>query len=140
MKDLQKQLDTSIILITHDLGVVAQVVQRVIVMYAGKIVESGPVDEIFKNPRHPYTWGLMKSVPRLDLENKEELDPIEGTPPDLFAPPAGCPFASRCEYAMNICKKHMPEAVEVGKDHKVACWLEHPLAPKVENPVKKGGK
>jgi oligopeptide transport system ATP-binding protein len=139
MKDLQKEFNTSIILITHDLGVVAEVVQRVIVMYAGKIIESGPLDEIYYNPKHPYTWGLMNSVPRLDLKNKENLEPIDGTPPDLFSPPKGCPFAARCEYAMKVCQDNMPEYTEVGEDHKVACWLQHPLAPKVENPTKKGG-
>ncbi len=138
MEELQKRLDTSIILITHDLGVVANVVQRVLVMYAGIVIESGLLDEIFYNAKHPYTWGLMKSVPRLDLGKKEKLEPIEGTPPDLFVPPSGCPFASRCEYAMKVCRDHMPEYTHISSYHRIACWLEHPLAPKVENPVKKG--
>lgn len=139
MQDLQKRLNTSIILITHDLGVVANVVQRVMVMYAGMVIESGLLEDIFYDAKHPYTWGLMRSVPRLDLEKKEELKPIEGSPPDLFAPPIGCPFASRCEYAMKVCKNYMPEYTKVNESHVVACWLEHPLAPKVESPVKKGG-
>jgi len=140
MKALQKELNTAIILITHDLGVVADMAQRVIVMYAGKIVESGSLDDIFYNPKHPYTWGLLKSVPRLDAEQKEELLPIEGTPPDLFAPPAGCGFAARCEYCMGICREQQPEYVQVGDNHFAACWLSDPRAPKVNTPVGRGGK
>lgn len=92
MKDLQVKLDTAIILITHDLGVVAKVADRIAVMYAGVIIESGTSEEIFHHPQHPYTWGLLKSVPRLDMETKGRLVPIYGTPPDLFAPPKGCPL------------------------------------------------
>ncbi|NLK21145.1 MAG: ABC transporter ATP-binding protein [Epulopiscium sp.] len=138
MGDLQKKIKTSIILITHDLGVVAHSAQRIIVMYGGKVVESGPTDEIFYNSRHPYTWGLLKSVPRLDIkkENKK-LDSIEGTPPDLFAPPKGCPFADRCEHAMDICRRQMPPQFKIGENHHSACWLNHELAPKVDNPVTK---
>lgn len=139
MKDLQKELNTAIILITHDLGVVADMAQRIIVMYAGKIIESASLDDIFYNPRHPYTWGLLKSVPRLDAKQKEELMPIEGTPPDLFAPPVGCGFAARCEYAMTICKEKQPEFTQVGEGHHAACWLTHPNAPKVDRPVGIGG-
>ena len=139
MKDLQKELNTAIILITHDLGVVADMAQRIVVMYAGKIVESGSLDDIFYNPRHPYTWGLLKSVPRLDAKQKEELLPIDGTPPDLFAPPPGCGFAARCEYCMNICKEKEPEFTEVREGHHAACWLMHPEAPKVERPAGIGG-
>lgn len=132
MKGLQKELSTAIILITHDLGVVADMAQRIVVMYAGKIVESGTLDDIFYNPKHPYTWGLLKSVPRLDAKQKEELMPIDGTPPDLFAPPVGCGFAARCEYCMKVCKEGQPEMQEVEKGHTAACWLMHPNAPKVE--------
>jgi oligopeptide transport system ATP-binding protein len=139
MKELKNKLDTSIILITHDLGVVADMAERIIVMYAGMVVESGTVDEIFYNPKHPYTWGLLKSVPRLDAENKEELIPIIGTPPDLFAPPAGCAFAARCAYAMEVCLTHQPEETVGENGHRVSCWLQHPLAEKVERPAGIGG-
>ncbi len=131
MKDLQQKLGTSIIIITHDLGVVADIAQDVVVMYAGKIVEKGTSQDVFYNPKHPYTLGLLKSVPRLDLVKNEELIPIEGTPPDLFAPPVGCAFADRCEYAMKICKRVQPEFVEVSDGHEAACWLLHKNAPKV---------
>ena len=130
MKDIQKKTNTSIIMITHDLGVVADIAQKVIVMYAGKVVESGTLDEIFSNPSHPYTWGLMGSVPRIDLDREKDLTPIEGTPPDLFAPPVGCGFADRCKYCMKICKEKQPEFFEADDGHKSACWLLHPDAPK----------
>lgn len=137
MKDLQNKLDTSIILITHDLGVVADLAQRIVVMYAGKIVEQGLLDDIFYNPQHPYTWGLLKSVPRLDTKGKR-LFSIDGTPPDLLDPPKGCPFYPRCPYAMEACVDNFPEETVVSPNHKVNCWLKHPLAPKVENPVSGG--
>lgn len=128
MKELQKKLNTAIMLITHDLGVVANMADRVLVFYAGMVVEAGIADEIFYNPKHPYTWGLLKSSPRLDLENKELLQSIDGTPPDLFAPPKGCSFSPRCEYAMKICK-HMPPAMqEINGEHSASCWLLHEKA------------
>src|SRR3954470_1540784 len=102
MKDLQNKIDTSIIFITHDLGVVANVADRVAVMYGGQIVETGTVDEVFYDPRHPYTWGLLSSMPSLDNDGDTELIAIPGTPPDLINPPKGCPFAPRNEYAMEI--------------------------------------
>lgn len=139
MKELQTKLDTAIIIITHDLGVVAKIADRIAVMYAGVIIESGTNEEVFHNPKHPYTWGLLKSVPRLDKEEKERLIPIYGTPPDLFAPPPGCPFAPRCDYAMKICKDHQPERYDISDTHYTHCWLQHSLAPKVENPAVKGG-
>lgn len=141
MNDLKEKLETSTILITHDLGVVAETADRVVVMYAGKVIETGTVDEIFYRPRHPYTWGLMGSMPRLDLSREKELTPILGTPPDLLSPPKGCPFASRCKHAMKICKQQMPETttVQEGGSHQVACWLEHPMAPAVESPVEMVG-
>lgn len=137
MRDLKTKLDTAIILITHDLGVVADLAERVIVMYGGKIVETGSVKDIFYNPKHPYTWGLLKSVPRLDDDNKERLIPILGQPPDLFKPPAGCPFCPRCDYAMKVCAEHMPTMETVNGGHQAACWLMHPDAPKVEAPVRR---
>ena len=140
MRDLQDKLDTSIILITHDLGVVADVADRVAVMYAGVIIETGTVNEIFYNPQHPYTWGLLRSVPRLDIKKGERLVPIDGTPPDLIAPPKGCPFAARCDYAMKICVQEYPETTDMSDTQKVNCWLQHPSATKVINPVTEGGK
>lgn len=135
MKDLQTKINTSIILITHDLGVVSNISQRVVVMYGGKIVEYGSTDDIFYNSKHPYAWGLLGSVPRMDLDKeKNRLSSIEGTPPDLFAPPAGCPFASRCEYTMKICKAKMPPEFSIGDGHASACWLNHPDAPPVNAP------
>ncbi|MFD7521218.1 ABC transporter ATP-binding protein [Paenibacillus chitinolyticus] len=140
MRELSVKTGSSIILITHDLGVVAEMAERVVVMYAGKIVEKGTVDEIFYDPRHPYTWGLLKSVPRLDTRADEELIPIPGTPPDLFAPPKGCAFAARCPYAMKVCVEEDPEHTQLSAEHSAACWLLHPDAPKVERPVEVGGK
>jgi len=134
MKGLKQKIDTSIILITHDLGVAANIAERVIVMYAGKVVESGTIEEIFYNPQHPYTWGLLKSVPRLDAGHKEELIPIIGTPPDLFSPPAGCGFAARCKYSMKVCYKLQPEMAECREGHSAACWLMHPDSPAVTRP------
>ncbi|MFM1652792.1 ABC transporter ATP-binding protein [Brevibacillus sp. B_LB10_24] len=128
MKDLQKKTDSSIILITHDLGVVAEMCDRVIVMYAGKVIETGTVDDIFYNPQHPYTKGLLHSVPRLDLNRNEPLTPIFGTPPDLLKPPAGCGFTARCDSAMRICREADPEMTDVSSTQRCACWLQHPLA------------
>ena len=134
MKDLKNKLDTSIILITHDLGVVADVCARIIVMYGGIILEEGRSEDIFYNPKHPYTLGLLKSIPKLaDKEDKERLIPIPGSPPDLLKPPKGCPFAARCEYAMKICIDKMPEYTYVKEDHRSMCWLLHPDAPKVDS-------
>ncbi|MDF1509494.1 ABC transporter ATP-binding protein [Robertmurraya sp. DFI.2.37] len=122
-RDIQKKTGVSIILITHDLGVVAQVADRIAVMYAGKVVETGTRRDIFYKPQHPYTKGLLNSVPRLDLENAE-LIPIAGSPPDLFAPPPGCPFVARCQYAMEVCDKVYPQKTKYGKEHHVNCWLQ----------------
>jgi oligopeptide transport system ATP-binding protein len=132
--DLQEKLGTAVILVTHDLGVVADVADRIQVMYAGQIIERGTVDEIFKNPQHPYTWALLQSVPRLDTKNKDTLYSLHGTPPDLIKPPVGCPFAARCEYCMQVCLEEMPEATTISDTQEVLCWLKHPMAPKVEIP------
>ncbi|WP_019121572.1 ABC transporter ATP-binding protein [Brevibacillus massiliensis] len=137
MRDLQQQNNLAIVLITHDLGVVAEAAQRAVVMYAGIVVETGPVEEIFARPKHPYTWGLMKSMPRIDGA-KERLVPIEGAPPDLFNPPHGCPFAARCDYAMEICQRQMPEATDFADGHKAACWLHDERAPKIDELVAAG--
>ena len=132
MKDLKDKVNTSIILITHDLGVVADVCSRILVMYGGMIMEEGTTEDIFYNPKHPYTMGLLKSVPRLDLGEKQRLIPIVGTPPDLLKPPKGCPFAARCPYSMKICLEQMPEYTLVDEKHRAMCWLLHQDAPQVK--------
>jgi len=131
MKDIQEKTGTSIILITHDLGVVAEICERVVVMYAGQVVETAMVRDLYKKPQHPYTEGLLKSVPKLNMDRKQPLAPIIGTPPDLIDPPKGCPFFARCEYAMGICKNNNPGLEEVNPGHFAACWLHHPMAKKV---------
>ncbi|NLV22176.1 MAG: ABC transporter ATP-binding protein [Syntrophomonadaceae bacterium] len=131
MKELKEKMNTSIILITHDLGVVAEVCSRVVVLYGGRIMESGTSEDVFYRPRHPYTWGLLRSIPR----GGERLVPIEGQPPDLLNAPAGCPFCIRCEYAMKICKEINPEFTLLEEQHQVACWLLHPQAPSVERGI-----
>lgn len=122
-EEIQRKTDISIILITHDLGVVAKIADRIAVMYAGKIVEIGDKREIFYTPQHPYTQGLLNSVPRLDLMD-EELQPIDGTPPDLFSPPTGCPFTARCKFAMEVCDHVYPFTSKLSDAHKVDCWLQ----------------
>ncbi|MBQ1362560.1 MAG: ABC transporter ATP-binding protein [Oscillospiraceae bacterium] len=123
MKDLQKKENTSIIFITHNLGVVAEICDRVSVMYAGRIVEQGLVQDIFYRPQHPYTKGLIASTPRLDEEDQERLVPIEGTPIDLLNPPSGCNFGPRCKNCMKICLREKPPYAQVGEGHISACWL-----------------
>jgi oligopeptide transport system ATP-binding protein len=131
LKSLQQKLGMAVILITHDLGVVAGMADRVVVMYGGKVAETGPVRQIYAEPTHPYTWGLLKSVPRLDANEKKRLLPIVGQPPDLLKPPAGCRFAPRCPYAMGVCDSTPPALQPVGRDHSASCWLTHPEAPKI---------
>ncbi|MCI1857180.1 MAG: ABC transporter ATP-binding protein [Sporolactobacillus sp.] len=134
MRDLQKKTGTAIILITHDLGVVANIAQRVAVMYGGKIVETGTLDEIFYHSRHPYTWGLLSSMPKLHAKT-DKLLAIPGTPPDLSHPPKGCPFAPRCPYAMKVCVDHMPDYTTLSATQKTACWLLDRRAPTIEPPA-----
>ena len=122
MKDLQKELGMAIIMITHDLGVVAQLCDEVIVMYAGSICELGTADEIFYNPKHEYTKGLMRSIPTADTAGTK-LQPISGTPIDLLNMPKGCPFAPRCDNAMKICLRERCESMEINSDHRAACWM-----------------
>ncbi|MGG0938648.1 ABC transporter ATP-binding protein [Brevibacillus centrosporus] len=131
LKELQIRRDMSILLITHDLGVVANIAQRVIVMYAGEIVESGSVEEIFARPQHPYTWGLLESLPRMDDKKGGKLRSITGTPADLLNPPTGCAFAPRCPYTMEICENMKPYEYSLSTDHKASCWLQDERAPKV---------
>ena len=132
MKQMQQEMGAAIMLITHDLGVVADIANRICVMYSGKIVERGRSEDIFYNPSHPYTISLLKAVPRLDLQNKQMLTTIEGTPPDLLKPPAGCPFCTRCKYCMPICREEMPPVTDFGSGHEASCWLHDERAPKVE--------
>jgi oligopeptide transport system ATP-binding protein len=123
MRTLQSERDTGVIMITHSMGVVAGMADRVQVMYAGSIVETASTEEIFANPRHPYTVGLMKSIPRLDAREKERLEPIRGLPPDLIDLPDMCPFVPRCNYARDKCEQKRPPLLEVNPDHWSACWF-----------------
>ncbi len=135
MQALREELGASVVLITHDLSVVARVSQRVAVMYAGKIVETGDVRSMFYKPRHPYTWGLLQSIPRKHVQGDRALAAIPGTPPDLFCPPAGCAFAVRCQYCMHVCRTYEPPMTEVEEGHFVACWLTDTRSPKVAPPL-----
>ncbi|MGG7077740.1 ABC transporter ATP-binding protein [Clostridium sardiniense] len=139
MKSLKEKLNTAIILITHDLGVVADLCARINVMYGGIIVESGTAEDIFYRGKHPYTWGLLRSVPNPLSELKEKLIPIDGQPPDLLKPPTGCPFADRCDYTMKICMENQPPLFKVDNGHEAACWLCHENAPDVKAPIGREG-
>ena len=123
MMELKDKLGMAIIMITHDLGVVASMCERIAVMYAGKVVEYGTAEDIFYNPKHQYTKGLIRSIPRIDTKEHERLIPIEGTPVDLLNPPKGCPFAPRCEECMKICLREMPPVTNFGEVHYTQCWL-----------------
>ena len=133
MQKMKEEYHMSLILITHDLGVIASMCTRVVVMYGGLIMEEGSVRDIFYRTGHPYTLGLMESIPKHD---KQRLVPIYGTPPDLLAPPKGCPFAARCKYAMKLCKEHLPELTEIGEGHRSACWLHNPSVKAKKGEVK----
>jgi oligopeptide transport system ATP-binding protein len=139
IKELQNKLGSAVILITHDLGVVADIADRIVVMYCGKVLEIGLCEEIFYEPKHPYTLALLNAVPRLDLKNKQKLISISGTPPDLIAPPKGCAFSTRCKYCMRICLKEEPEVKSFGDSHSAACWLHHPMAAYLDLPFAKEG-
>jgi oligopeptide transport system ATP-binding protein len=130
---VKERLDTSIILITHNLGVVAAMCNRVIVLYAGTIVEEGTTREIFYQAAHPYTWGLLRSIPDSSAA-RTRLVPIPGSPPDPIAPPRGCPFTPRCERAMKVCALRPPPAARLSPTHSVSCWLTHELAPREARP------
>jgi oligopeptide transport system ATP-binding protein len=121
---LRKEVGMALIMITHDLGVVAGICDRINVMYAGFIVEQAPTEELFANPRHPYTLGLLRSIPRMDMERKAKLVPIEGFPPDLITIGHQCPFQARCIYAVDRCFNENPALEQVGPDHHVACWVD----------------
>ena len=124
VKRLRAEIGMAIIWITHDLGIIAGLAQRVNVMYAGFIIETAPVKKLYGDPRHPYTLGLLRSVPRLDAPVKEKLTPIEGLPPDLIGLPPGCPFAPRCEYVIDRCLEENPKLEPIDTDHSVACWVD----------------
>ena len=132
LNHLKEGSNASIIMITHDLGVIASMCSRILVMYGGIICEQGTVREIFYEPRHPYTWGLLRSIPKMTERKDEKLIPINGTPPDMLCPPKGCPFAPRCPYAMPVCRKYLAPTTVLGETHSCACHLLHPNAPKVE--------
>jgi len=134
LRSLQKEYGTSIIFITHDLGVVAELCNRVAVMYGGLIMEEAPIEELFGNPLHPYTMGLLSSVPGIHKNKAERLLSIPGSPPDMTKPPAGCPFAPRCPYARRICAAECPPFIQQG-DHRSMCWLLQPDAPQENNPL-----
>ena len=123
LKEVKDKIHMGIVFITHDLGVVSDICDSISVMYAGTIVESGSSDQIFYEPRHPYTWGLLASVPKIDTDEHQRLIPIEGNPVDLINPPKGCPFAPRCKHCMKICIDQAPPQCQVGEGHMAACWL-----------------
>lgn len=123
LKELKEKINMSIIFITHDLGVISEICDKVAVMYAGNIIERGSIDDIFYNPKHPYTLGLLKSIPKINADEHERLIPIEGNPVDLINPPKGCAFAPRCDYCMNICMEKVPPVYSVGEGHESSCWL-----------------
>lgn len=136
LNDLRRKLGTAIVLITHDLGVIAKMCDRVYVMYGGTVVESGGAEDIFYRTAHPYTAGLLGSVARLETDCDEELKAIDGTPPDLFSPPPGCPFAARCDYAMRVCRESPSPEYRLEGGHRVSCWLRHEYAEPVELPAR----
>ena len=123
LRTVNREFGTATILITHNLGVVAGMCQRVIVMYAGRIVESGPTADVFAHPKHPYTWALLKSIPRLDADQRQPLRPIEGVPPDLIDLPSGCAFHPRCAFKIDRCSKDTPSLARVGETQMAACWV-----------------
>ena len=138
IKDIQKQYNTALIMITHDLGVVANIADDIAVMYAGKVMEYGTAEDIFEHPAHPYTWGVLQSIPPEDASDRKPLHPILGSPPDLFNPPKGCPFAARCRHAMKVCNQAYPPAYDQeGTGHWCSCWLYHPYATETVNPITK---
>jgi oligopeptide transport system ATP-binding protein len=123
LRNVNQEFGTATILITHNLGVVAGMCERVMVMYAGRIVESGPTVDVFAHPKHPYTWSLLRSIPRLDAERHEALKPIEGLPPDLMALPPGCAFHPRCSFRVERCLSDVPALNQVGESQLAACWV-----------------
>ena len=140
INDLKERLNTSVILITHDFGVVAGMADKIAVMYAGQIIERGTKKEIFYNPKHPYTWALLNAVPKLEWKGKQILETIPGTPPDLIAPPKGCGFAKRCKHCMNICLEEEPAEYNFEDGHVAKCWLYNEEVPSVVLELAIGGR
>ena len=142
MRSIQKEMGMSIMFITHDLGVVAELCSRVLVMYGGLIMEEANIYDVFENPLHPYTMGLIASIPDINQDKSKKLQPIIGSPPDMIHPPEGCPFAPRCPYACRICLHQLPPVFSAGEGHKSRCWLLAEDAPSSGNPLKgrKGSK
>ncbi len=142
MRSIQKEMGMSIMFITHDLGVVAELCSRVLVMYGGLIMEEANIYDVFENPLHPYTMGLIASIPDINQDKSKKLQPIIGSPPDMVHPPEGCPFAPRCPYACRICLHQLPPVFSAGEGHKSRCWLLAGDAPSSGNPLKgrKGAK
>ena len=128
MDTLREERDSAVIMITHDLGVVAKLCDKIAIMYGGKIVETGTDREIFYEPKHPYTLGLISCIANPEDDDEKELTPIPGSPPDLLNPPKGCPFVDRCSKAMKVCKEYMPEVTTYSATHQCACWLQHEKA------------
>ena len=140
LRELKKEYGTSIIFITHDLGVVAELCDRVVVLYGGLVMEEASVFDIFDHPKHPYTLGLLASIPSLEQDRSRRLKPIPGSPPDMTRPPVGCPFAPRCPYARVICGQELPPVTEISEGHKSRCWLLDAEAPLENNPLKEEGE
>ena len=139
LRSLQDEMQMSIIFISHNLGVVAEICSRVLVMYGGMVMEYANIHDIFTNPKHPYTMGLLNSIPAIDQDRSVALQSIPGSPPDMTNPPAGCPFHPRCKYARKICSIEIPPAVEISDDHGSRCWLLNENAPESNNPFTNGG-
>ena len=140
LRRLQAEVGMSILFITHDLGVVAELCSRVIVMYGGLIMEEAPIDDIFERPMHPYTQGLLASIPSIDQDKTRRLNPIPGSPPDMIHPPKGCPFAPRCPQARALCLEKLPPYIACGEGRRSMCWLLTPEAPATDNPFKGNGE
>jgi oligopeptide/dipeptide ABC transporter ATP-binding protein len=140
LKELQGRTGMAIVLITHDLGVIARMADDVVVMYAGEIVERGTVDDVFYRSAHPYTLGLRSAMPSNETSRERGLQPIEGTPPDMFHPPDGCSYFARCPYAMRVCEHGSPPRVEVAPRHAALCWLQHAEAPAHAADLYRGGR
>lgn len=136
LRNLKDNLDASIIFITHDLGVIAEICNKVIVMYGGKIMERADIYSLYEKPQHPYTQGLLQSVPKPEKGPKKRLVPIDGSPPDLLKPPTGCPFSPRCKYAMGVCLKEAAPMYKISETQYASCWLHDKAAPVVEGFVK----
>jgi oligopeptide/dipeptide ABC transporter ATP-binding protein len=140
LEELQRKTGMAIVLITHDLGVVARMADDVAVMYAGEIIEKGSVDDVFYRSAHPYTLGLRAAMPSNDTSKAKGLLPIEGTPPDMFNPPAGCAYFARCPHAMRLCERNHPPRFPIGAAHHANCWLHHPDSPRAATELYRGGR